>query len=113
MSLTLEKLSPLLSQQYCELPWDNHISTKNFQFEIDNVSITVSVAMKRIKHRVPKAEIVFRGKALTDTATVEITPPNIQVWQAVVNHFKSQVEPRANDQNEAIFDFVKINGLLV
>lgn len=112
MSLTLETLSPLLSQQYEELPWDNHISTKDFQFEIDSVSITVSVEMKRIKNRVPKSEIVFTGKALTNIANVKITPPNTKVWQAVVNHFKSQVIPNpwADGQNEAIFDSVKING---
>lgn len=112
MSLTLETLSPILSQQYEELPWGNHLSTKDFQLEIDSVSITVSVAMERIKNRVPKAEIVFTGKALTNIATVEITPPNTQVWQAVANHFKSQVTPNpwADGQNEAIFDSVKING---
>ncbi len=115
MSLTLEKLSSLLSQQYNELPWDNYISNKDFQVEIDSVSIAISVAMERIKHRVPKNEIVFTGKAFRDVANVDITPSNTQVWQAVVNHFQSQVKrnPWAGGQNEAIFDSVKVNGQLV
>jgi hypothetical protein len=112
MSLTLETLSSVLSQQYSELPWDNYVLIKNFQFEVDNEAIIVSVAMERIKNHFPKTEIVFSGRVFTHTAAIAITPPNTQLWRAVINYFQSQVvsSPWVGAQNGPMFDTVKVNG---
>lgn len=117
MSVTLETLPLFISQQYSELPWESHLSTKEWQLEVDNSAIIVSIAMDRIQNWIPKAEIIYKGKIFTNVAIVKISPPNEQVIQAVANHFKNQVMPNPleNNQDEPLFALVAINlsGLLM
>lgn len=115
MSVTLETLSPLLTQQYDDLPWGSHLSEKKFQLELENSAIIVSVVMERIKMPVPKTEVIFLGKAFENHVTVETNSENHRVFQVVKEHFTSQGirNPWGSHQEEFLFDSLVIDGLRI
>lgn len=71
MSIPLETLPQLLSQQYDEVFFHHISSEKKYQFEIDNETITVLAVIKKKQN--PDRFI----------AKVHVTPLSMQIWEVV------------------------------
>lgn len=115
MCITLDQLSPLLSEQYNALPkgsgiYLSYYSVKNFQIAVDREVIAVDVRMKKIELVTPKNEISI-SDPLKFTASVNMKPVNAKVWEACVAHFENQtrIDP-IQGHNKQTFDSLQING---
>lgn len=115
-TITLNKLSEALIQQYknlCEETFGNDgvIKEKSQEYEISELSVRVTVIMKRIQTKTPTGVQFCGGKLSENTAKVIVNPDNEKVAEVVSAHFKSQVVPPVFSAPQmSVFDEVTLNN---